>query len=134
MPEREFEDDQSIPNEAALFRRIPPYWLTPDECGRKRVSSAAYRHFELSILIELLMREAGRPPEEALTGYVDHCLVSITAGLARKLHQKVVKESSPPNDPAHGLVVGKKTDSIASRLARESKWVVPAEPPTISTA
>ena len=129
MSERQFEDDRSIPNDAILFRRIPPNWLADGEGGRKRVSSAAYKHFELSVLIELLMRVAGRSAGDGLRGYPDHYLVSITAGLARELNQIVAKDTCPPNDPAHGLVIGKKTDSIANRLARQSAWVIPPEPP-----
>jgi hypothetical protein len=131
MPERQFEDDPTIADDDVLFRRIPLMWLVPGDEGRKRVSSAAYKHFELSVLIEALMRAAGRRPDDALPDSPLACLVSITAGLARLHNQKVVTDNAPPQDSAHGLVVGKKTGAVAKTLARESKWVIPPEPPPI---
>lgn len=132
MPERQFEDDPTIVDDDVLFRRIPPVWLTPGEGGRKRISSAAYKDFELSILVEALMTAARRPPNDALHDYPDACLVSIMAGFARQHGQKVLKDNAPPHDPAHGLVVGKKTGSVSKAFARASRWVIPTEAPPIA--
>ena len=62
-----------------------------------------------------------------MQSYPGETAVAITAGLARELGQIVCKDTEPPNDPAHGLVIGKKTGSIANRFAREAKWIIPAE-------
>ena len=97
-----------------------------------KISSAAFKHDELSVQIESLLRQQGRPVEDALKGYPDNSLCSITAGLARELGQGVVYDTEPPNHRAHGLVLGQKTKSVANRFAREAKWVVPSEAPLIS--
>jgi hypothetical protein len=91
----------------------------------------AFKHEELSILFYSLLQNQGRTVQDALSGYSDNSLCSITAGLARELGQLVVYDVEPPNDPAHGLVVGKKTKAVANRFAREALWVIPTEPPLI---
>lgn len=126
------QNDASILDSEVLLRRLPPDWVVAGDQGRMKISSAAFKHDELSVQIESLLRQQGRPVEDALKGYPDNSLCSITAGLARELGQGVVYDTEPPNDRAHGLVLGKKTKSVANRFAREAKWVVPSEAPLIS--
>ncbi len=71
------------------------------------------------------MTEQGRPPEDTLTQYPDEYLTSVTAGSVRAHGHPVVKDADPPNDPAHGLVLGKKKDSFANAMRREHQWIVP---------
>jgi len=52
-------------------------------------------------------------------------LTSVTAGLVRDHGYPVVKDNAPPNDPAHGLVLGKKTGSFANAIVRAHQWIVP---------
>ena len=37
----------------------------------------------------------------------------------------IVKDTEPPNDPAHGLVLGKKTGSFANAMLSSHRWIVP---------
>lgn len=125
------QNDARIIDSEVLLRRLPPLWVVAGDQGRMKISSAAFRHDELSIQFESLLGQQGRPVEDALKGYPDNLLCSITAGLAHELGQGVVYDTEPPNDPAHGLVLGKKTKSVANRFAREAKWVIPSEAPPI---
>ena len=127
------KDDPSISNTEVLLRRLQPDWLVPGDHGRMRIASAAFKHEEMSILFLTLMHRQSRTSAEALGGYPDNSLCSIMAGLARELGQGVVYDLDPPNDPAHGLVIGKKTKSIANRFAREAVWVIPEVAPPIPT-
>ena len=113
MPGPMEEDDPSIPDTDRLFRRVPPNQLEPLEDGTFRPTSAVFKHAELSVNIECLMVEQGRLPEDTLTGYPGHYLTSIIAGDVRAKGHSIVKDTEPPNDPAHGLVLERRR--IASR-------------------
>jgi hypothetical protein len=131
MPDPSFANDSSIADGEVLLRRLQPDWIVPGNHGRMRIASAAFKHEELSILFYALLQSQGRTVQDAMCGYPTNSLCSITAGLARELGQAVVYEVSHPNDPAHGLVVGKKTKAVANRFAREAGWVIPSEAPLI---
>lgn len=123
------KDDETISDLDLLFRRLPQAWIVPGNHGRMRISSAAFKHREMSVLVQSLLLQQGRTPADVLSGFPDESLCRITAGLARELGQAVVKDTDPPHDPAHGLVIGKKPRSVANRFAREAQWVIPGEPP-----
>jgi hypothetical protein len=108
MSERPFTNDPSIANGEVLLRRLQPDWIVPGNHGLMRIASAAFKHQELSILFYTLLRSQGRPVQDALSGRRDNSLCSITAGLARDLGQGVVYDLDPPNDPCHGLIVGRR--------------------------
>jgi hypothetical protein len=129
MADLPYANDPSIANNEVLLRRLQPDWIVPGDHGRMRIASAAFKHEELSILFYTLLQSQGRPVNDALGGHSDNSLCSITAGLARDLGQRVVYDLEPPNDPAHGLVVGKKTQARANRFAREAVWVIPSAAP-----
>ncbi len=74
MPSRVFEDDQSIPGDERLFRRIPRAWVDWDERGNASISSAAFKDEELSVNLESVMARDGRPPEDAIRNYPDYGL------------------------------------------------------------
>ena len=131
MPGRQFTDDPNIPNSEILLRRLQSDWIVPGHRGRMRISSGAFKHEELSILVWTLLERQGLTMADALTGYPGNALCSITAGLARELGQGVVCDTDPPHDPARGLVIGKKTQSVANRFAREANWVVPSQAPLL---
>jgi hypothetical protein len=133
MPERPLKDDPNIARHEVLLRRLQPDWIVPGNDGCMRIASAAFKH-EMSIVFYTLLRNQGRSVEDALSGYSDNSLCSITAGLARDLGQGVVYDVDPPNDPAHGLVLGKKTKGVANRFAREATWIIPSKPPLVSPA
>ena len=125
MPGTTEEDDLSIPDTDRLFRRVPPNQLEPLEDGTFRPTSAVFKHPELSVNIECLMVEQNRQPEDTLTDYPGHYLTSIIAGDVRAKGHPIVKDTEPPNDPAHGLVLGKKTGSFAKAMLSSHRWIVP---------
>lgn len=118
-------DDPSISDDAELWRRIPPWHFYFDEkLGRSRPSKAAFEDDgDGSPMSVVLASEAG-PPESALAEHPGYALSAITAGLARACGQLIVRDPTP-EEPAHAVVVGRKTDSIKRRFAREARWVVP---------
>jgi hypothetical protein len=132
MPDREITNDPAIADSEVLLRRLLAEWVVPGDRGRMRIASAAFKNFELSILFLALMERQGRPKEDALKEHPDDSLCSVTAGLARQLEQGVIYDTEPPHDPAHGLVIGKKRQSIANAFARKAKWEIPSEPPPIA--
>src|SRR5271166_428087 len=95
-------DDLSIPNTDRLFRCVPPNQLFTEPDGSQRPTSAVFKNQELSVNIESLMIEQGRPPEDTLKNFPHDFLTSITAGNVRAYGHLVVKDTAPPNDPAHG--------------------------------
>lgn len=124
MPDDIRPDDLSILSDDRLLRRVRPNQLAIESDGRQRPSSAVFRTAELSVYIGSLMTEQGRPPEDALAEHPGEFLCSITAGQVRRYNYPVVKDNEPPYDPAHGLVLGKKTGSFANAMARDCQWIV----------
>jgi hypothetical protein len=114
-PASTFVDDNAISDSDSLYRRIKPQFLVPGEDGRLRVASAAFKSYEMSVLIDSLLSQQRRAIEQVMQNYPGKAAVAFTVGLARELGQIVCKDIEPPNDPAHGLVIGKKTGSIANR-------------------
>lgn len=125
MAEDDRVDDTSIPNTDRLFRRVPANQLSPNDDGTQRPSTAVFKHVEMSVNIESLMIEQGRPPEDCLTDYPDMYLTSIIAGDVRRFGYPIVKDIAPPHDPAHGLVLGKKSGSFENQMAKKlTTWIV----------
>lgn len=97
-------------------------WRAP----RRRV----FRDPELSVNIESVMTAQGRSPEDALAGFAGWYLTSITASGVRSFDTErgeshpIVRDADPPNDPAHGLILAKKTSAFANAMVRGHKWVV----------
>jgi len=125
------QDDPSIPDADRLFRRVRPNQLQPETDGSQRPSSAVFKNQELSVNIESLMAEQGRQPEETLTSFPDDFLTSIVARDVRAYGYPIVKDTAPPNDPAHGLVLGRKTSAFANAMVRTHQWI--KAPPKMKT-
>jgi hypothetical protein len=123
------QDDPTIPNHDRLFRRVRPNQMFTEPDGSRRPNSAVFKNDELSVNIESLMTHQGRQPEETLTDSPDECLTSIVAGDVRAFGYPIAKDGDPPNDPAHGLVLGKKTSKFANPMVRAHRWIVP--PPDV---
>jgi hypothetical protein len=120
-------DDRTILDDDRLFRRVPPNQVVEGADGCHRPSSAVFKTPELSVNIESLMILQGRPPEDTLTRYPGDYLTSVMAFQVREHGQGVVKATDPPNDPAHGLVLGKKTGRFANAMVRGQLWIVPPQ-------
>lgn len=109
---------EEIADADELYRRIHP-----SQVKDGMPTSAAFKDVELSVDLARLTTL-----ERSLTGYPSHGLASITAGHARSLKQTVFHDPLEAN-PAHAIVKGHKTLSIARSLARSAKWEAP--PPSI---
>lgn len=116
------EDDLSIPNSDRLFRRLPPQFRVERD-GKIRPSSSAFKNEELSVNLESLMGQIGRAPSDIATAHPKDALVSIVAGDVRHYKYPIVKDTDPPNEPDHGLVLGKKTDGFANAMVRSHVWI-----------
>lgn len=127
MADETLLDDPTILDTDRLFRRISPNQIVADENGAPRPSTAAFKDPELSVNIESLMIALGRVPPDLLTKYPGFSLASIQAGDVRSLElgYPIVKDTEPPNDPDHGLVLGKKGKGFFKPIARQSRWVIP---------
>lgn len=131
MADSVYRDDPSIPDNAALWRRIPPGWWIQDEnLGRLRPTSAAFDDHRdgtaMSVLIEEIVLSTGRCSDDILAPYEGYAMASIRAGFARKCSLGVMREPLP-EEPAHAVVFGKKSKAIRAKLAVTCEWVV--DPP-----
>jgi hypothetical protein len=90
-----------------------------------------FKHREMSVNIESLMVEQGRPPEATLTDYPGNFLTSILAGNVRQFQFPIIKDNEPPNDPAHGLVLVEKkaANRFANSMLATHQWIV--QPPNV---
>lgn len=77
----------------------------------------------MSVLLAEVMERSGRTEGDALAGHSGFGLASITAGLARICEQGVAPDPVP-DEPAHAVVFGKKTQAVKRRLAKEAVWVI----------
>lgn len=124
MPGRVLEDDPSIPGDERLFRRIPHTWVNWDENGNPAISSAAFKDEGLSVNLESVMARNGRPPADAIRNYAGYGLAAITAAHARSLNQAVARDPQP-EEPAHGVVYGRKNrGGVGGKLRDGAIWVV----------
>jgi hypothetical protein len=126
----QYTDDATITNEAKLWRRVPPWHFVLDENqGRVRPSKAAFDDDEdgspMSVVLAEIVVASGRGPSNILIGHAGFALASISAGLVRSKNQGVVKDPRP-EEPAHAVVFGKKTDSVRRAFAKQSEWVIPS--------
>jgi len=128
MSEDVRQDDLTIPSTDRLFRRVPHNWIVLLDDGSYRPSSANFKDKELSINIESLLTEQGRPPEDTLANHSGFYLTSIIVDNVRSYGYPIVKDNDPPNDPAHGLVLGDKKKKFPDNMARTSQWIVPPPP------
>ncbi len=124
-----YQDDPTISATTLLFRRIHPVEVVRDEnTGLCRVSSSAFEKFELSVDIESIMQSIGKTPASSLADYPQHKLVGVLAKTARELGQAVCGDPTKDN-PAHGLIYGKKSKAIRYKLSDASIWIIPQQAP-----
>lgn len=139
MPDIDYQDDESIPDDSLLLRRIlsnPNIHIVWDEnlmCWRP--SSAAFDNDRngnpMSLVLSVELVRLNRSLASALKGHEDgFSLAAVTAGFSRSLNpiQKIVRDPTP-DEPAHGLLVGKKTQSVRRKLAKSSQWIVEPDLP-----
>jgi hypothetical protein len=124
-------DDPTILDDDRLLRRVAPNQWVNEPDGTIRPSSAVFKDPELSVNIDSMMTIQGRPPKEMLNAFPGYFLTSFAPGIVRQYDKEkneshpIVRDTDAPNDPAHGLVLGKKTKSFANALVRAHKWLEP---------
>ena len=138
MTQAAYTDGPTIASDAWLWRRIPPRHFYFDEnLGRIRPSKAAFEDDEdghpLSVVLADLVTASGRGPAEVLQGHEGFALAQITAGLARSKQQGVQRDPRP-DEPAHALVFGRKTESVRRAFAKACEWVTPPPVDTLGEA
>jgi hypothetical protein len=134
----DYADDPNIADADVLWRRVRPDWVNWDEnVGAWRPSSAAFQNSSdgspMSVLIEKIVITTNRAAIDMLSGrYADHSLCAFTAGFARELGHQVATLPRVLDEPAHGWVAGKKTESVKQKMKRRSEWVIVNPPPPLA--
>jgi hypothetical protein len=125
----EYSDDPTIPDEADLWRRIPPWhFVTGQMTGEVRPTSAAFDDDRDGSPMSVVLAAGCAGPESVLAGHPGYALAAIKAGLVRECQQGITRDPLP-EEPAHALVFGLKTKSMRRRLAVSSIWIVPPVAP-----
>ncbi len=130
MSHTDLEDDPTIRDECELLRRVPikpaVHIIWDDNQKRWRPSSASFQDHPngtpMSIVLRDELENAGRNLDEVLIGHDDFALAAITAGTARENQQRVARDPLP-EEPAHGLVIGKKKKA-KREMAKVAQWVI----------
>ena len=104
-----------INDEDSLYRRIHPNFYVIKE---NRIASGAFKDYETSVDLARLCT-----PQKALEGYDNHHLAELKAKIPRERGQEVRHDPKPKN-PAHSLIIGKKTLSISRYLAKNSILII----------
>ena len=128
-------DDLTIPDSAILWRRVRYDQTSFDHDQRRlRPSSKAFQDVEqggvkaLSVFLAEIEHAAGHTAGDILRNHPDFGLVAVTAGVMRACGLTIVRNPTQEN-PGHAHVVGKKTGSVRSKIAKSAQWVVEAPQP-----
>lgn len=137
MSGADHKDDKSVADETLLLRRVPSkpnlnvVW--DGNLGCWRPSSASFENdadgSPMSVQLSDTLKKLGLPLEQALAGHEEgFSLAAFRAVVARENGQAIVRDPKD-DEPAHGLVVGKKTKSVSRRIAKQFVWIVPPKLP-----
>src|SRR5438132_1666293 len=115
-----FVDDPTISDDEQLLRRIRPDWFVPDyNLNRWRPSSAAFQNSPdkspMSVHLTSVLNANNLSLDSVLLGHEGYGLARFQAQVARNLNQLIVRDPLP-NDSAHALVTGEKTESRRRKL------------------
>lgn len=144
-----FVDQEDIPDDELLYRRIPPPWIdwnSLDASGRPRIRRAAFQDYPaekaremgmpgpcMSVGLASILNAHDRQPTQLLEGWgANYGIASLRAGDARQLEQGVMRWPTE-DEPWHGVVFtkigSKKTGGTQNALAQAASWVeVPDRP------
>ena len=123
MPPR--EDNPTIGDDEALWRRIRPEWVHRNPDGTVRPMSVAFQD-RLSGEVSF-QRAALTTVEQVLKDHPHESIAEIRAGLIRSLGYAV---SLDPNDPAHVLICPSPSKAHARLMAGQSRWAFLRVPPS----
>jgi hypothetical protein len=118
------EAGEPVEPDTRLLRRIHPKQVIKDENkgGELRPSSAAFKDAEMSVDVEEVLHRRGLDWHFSLRDYPDYSLTRLPTAHALSLGLDVTLRPLP-NNPAHAVIGGKKTQGIANRLRDASEWV-----------
>jgi hypothetical protein len=127
----EARDDETIPNDMLLYRKVSRYEIIRDHnLGRYRPSSNLFQKTKgtdrMSVVLDDALRADGRSPLDLIDERVT--AGSFTAGFVRNECKEGVVRKPEADEPAHGNVVGTRKGSAEEkrkrdRLAREAACV-----------
>ena len=113
-------DDPTIPDEALLWRRIPPlstWWQKNPVDGEYYLTSAAFDdpndETPMSVAIASLVPGG---PQTFLTGFPGNGIAQFTAGYARHTCGFAVARDPVEGEPWHAHVIGKKKARLRKLL------------------
>lgn len=129
------QDDATIVDRDRLLRwvRAIPSHLVHSSDGSRRPSSAVFKDPELSVNIESVMLAEKRVARDAIPDPTDTFLTSISPRIVREYDAEkseshpIVRDPGPPQDTAHGLILGTKSNAFANAMVRSHVWVVAPE-------
>ncbi len=116
--EQEVENDESIADDAIIYRRLPPDQLPDREDGPgKRAATNAFNDRRdpdgVSVYLRDVMQELGLDIKEIVHGYGPGWgVAAVTALQIRSQRMGIVRDPDPPNtdphpcNPAHALIKG----------------------------
>lgn len=117
----EYDDDDSIPRETKLLRRIAPGQVTKDD-HKERPRSNAFANHPDGSGTSVDIWETGREPADMLVDYDDFGLVWLTVGDVRDAELGVIRAEQSDN-PHHAHIQGRKTTARKRRLAKAARWI-----------
>jgi len=126
---KNFPNDPTIGDNAALLRRIPPKHFYFDEnLGRLRPSSAAFEDDEdgdpMSVYRRDVIEAEGGHISRIMAGHEAYALASLTAGQVQ-LKEQTVHPDPVPEESSHTQVCGSKPKSTCRWFAAQSDWALP---------
>jgi hypothetical protein len=112
-----------------MLRRIPPRHIIFDgNTGRLRPTSAAFEDdgdaSPMSMYRRAIIDATGGDIQRVMVGHIGYGLAGLTAGDLRSRDQTVHADARP-EETAHALICGTKTDSNRKFFSRNSVWVIP---------
>ncbi len=108
--------------EVSVWRRIPPLHF-PKKPRQERPDSSAFDDDSDTEPMSAVLADPSRDPSEVITGHEGYGLVELTAEVLHASGQQIVRDPQP-DEPAHVLIVGKKTKARRRGLADASRWII----------
>jgi len=128
------DDQEKIPDDVGLLRRVAPNQEVKDEHGGWRPSSAVFKDPEMSVDSENMLHATGRNWQFTLRKHPNHGLVRLNAGHMRRLSQRIIHKPNPPKEPdndVHSEIIGPKNPpSVWRKLSREMSAADKIQKPT----
>ncbi len=125
-------DDPEIPGDELLYRRVTLEQVRMGQANSNAFHDSTRDRTWCSIGLGSKLAEYKLTPTEMLKGYESTCgLVELTAQEARDAGMGVAW-TPRDGEPAHGSLIGKKTQGTRRKLARASRLIL--QPPRESGA